>query len=534
MAPRAGAAAAAGRQAPAPAGRAASPPVAPATTPVPSALPAFQVIATTPVTGIGFDRNKVPAMVQTRDRRGFLARLFAQRARYAAAAHSRRHHHRRPGQRLLPGPALSRLRGLAAAGHAAGACRLHERHPHQRSLRRHRQLGLDPDRRHRPRRHLDQQSGVRPQRARRRDQLPDEGRLHLSTVSSSTRRAAPTAASAARCSTACAAASGGSISPREGFKDDGWRYQSPSRLARFYGDLGWKRHGRRDPPHHVSRRQLFRRGRPDAARAAQQRLSVDLHLAADHQKPGAAPRAQRPLLRDRPLDGAEQSLSPQVPAGPCRRQRCRRRALQRPGGQSAVQYAVPGGRRISDDSRGELPASQPEQSADQLPARTGQHLRHYALGHGRPHLDQRDDDRRARCRPSTTTRSSATTTTSPSAAASTAARSASKATASSATSIPISSSAPTLPCRERADHPHRRQYRLRAGQPRGLEYLLRHLRQRHLRHHQPAVGDCGRTLQHRPDRHGRSPRHQPRPQRPLHVRAVQSGGRASPTRSCRS
>src|SRR5262245_45513756 len=26
----------------------------------------------------------------------------------------------------------------------------------------------------------------------------------------------------------------------EGLKDDGWRYQSPSRLPRFYGDLGWK------------------------------------------------------------------------------------------------------------------------------------------------------------------------------------------------------------------------------------------------------------------------------------------------------
>jgi iron complex outermembrane receptor protein len=26
----------------------------------------------------------------------------------------------------------------------------------------------------------------------------------------------------------------------EGLKDDGWRYQSPSRLARFYSDLGWK------------------------------------------------------------------------------------------------------------------------------------------------------------------------------------------------------------------------------------------------------------------------------------------------------
>ena len=29
------------------------------------ALPAFQVVATTPVTGLGFDRNKVPALVQT-------------------------------------------------------------------------------------------------------------------------------------------------------------------------------------------------------------------------------------------------------------------------------------------------------------------------------------------------------------------------------------------------------------------------------------------------------------------------------------
>ena len=27
----------------------------------------------------------------------------------------------------------------------------------------------------------------------------------------------------------------------EGLKDDGWRYQSPSRIARFYGGLGWKR-----------------------------------------------------------------------------------------------------------------------------------------------------------------------------------------------------------------------------------------------------------------------------------------------------
>ena len=26
----------------------------------------------------------------------------------------------------------------------------------------------------------------------------------------------------------------------QALKDDRWRYQSPSRIARFYGDLGWK------------------------------------------------------------------------------------------------------------------------------------------------------------------------------------------------------------------------------------------------------------------------------------------------------
>src|SRR4029453_9212275 len=50
------------RAAPA-AARPATPPAAPA--PAPAALPAFQVVAPTPLTGIGFDRSKVPAMVQT-------------------------------------------------------------------------------------------------------------------------------------------------------------------------------------------------------------------------------------------------------------------------------------------------------------------------------------------------------------------------------------------------------------------------------------------------------------------------------------
>ena len=51
----------------------------------------------------------------------------------------------------------------------------------------------------------------------------------------------------------------------EGFKDDGWRYQSPSRLAPLLRRSRLERDGRRGPLHHVNRRQLFRCGRTDAA-----------------------------------------------------------------------------------------------------------------------------------------------------------------------------------------------------------------------------------------------------------------------------
>ena len=33
---------------------------------------------------------------------------------------------------------------------------------------------------------------------------------------------------------------GHSLLPRQELKDDRWRYQSPSRIARFYGNLRWK------------------------------------------------------------------------------------------------------------------------------------------------------------------------------------------------------------------------------------------------------------------------------------------------------
>src|SRR5262249_12849319 len=55
------------RPAPAPRRAAPSPPETsgPAPAPAVSALPAFQVVAPTPITGLGFHRSQAPAMVQT-------------------------------------------------------------------------------------------------------------------------------------------------------------------------------------------------------------------------------------------------------------------------------------------------------------------------------------------------------------------------------------------------------------------------------------------------------------------------------------
>jgi hypothetical protein len=75
------------RAAPAAARPAPKPPAAPA--PAPAALPAFQVVAPTPLTGIGFDRSKVPAMVQTippRTSRGSIRPTWLRRSRSAFRA----------------------------------------------------------------------------------------------------------------------------------------------------------------------------------------------------------------------------------------------------------------------------------------------------------------------------------------------------------------------------------------------------------------------------------------------------------------
>ena len=235
----------------------------------------------------------------------------------------------------------------------------------------------------------------------------------------------------------------------EGFKDDGWRYQSPSRIARFYGDLGWR--GTDAEVHFITSiaDNYFGVVGPTPLELLNNDYRVDLHLAADHQELGAAHRDERPLLRERPLDGAEQSLST---ASSSRRMSTATMptssaAAVRPPIRCSIRCAWrttrfrPSLRRTSSFSTRTIGRSIVRQDRATLaPLHLG--ARWTAPGPTR--------SRQApRCRASTTTRCSVTTTTSPSVAASTAARSVSRATASSATSIPISSSALTLLCRGR-------------------------------------------------------------------------------------
>ena len=98
----------------------------------------------------------------------------------AAATGAGYHHQRYDRQSIYAGHTISWFRCIAGRRHSAGAGGLPERDAHQRSVRRHRQLGLDPDRRDQVGYRRDQQPRVRPQCARRSRQRADEGWLQLS------------------------------------------------------------------------------------------------------------------------------------------------------------------------------------------------------------------------------------------------------------------------------------------------------------------------------------------------------------------
>jgi iron complex outermembrane recepter protein len=228
------------RAAPAPRREAArTPPPAPTPAPAPSALPAFQVIAPTPITGLGFDRSKVPAMVQTVTAEDF-SRTYSPNVLDTL-------------QQRIPGVVTSDIQGnsffqnLRYRGFAAS-----------------------------PLQGTPQGLAVYMQGVRVNEAFGDTVNWDLIPTVAIGRADVWTNNPAFGLNALGGAVSlqmkdgfnysgfefdaqggsfgrvGGSMQygvrngewglylAAEGFKDDGWRYQSPSRLSRFYGDLGWK------------------------------------------------------------------------------------------------------------------------------------------------------------------------------------------------------------------------------------------------------------------------------------------------------
>jgi iron complex outermembrane recepter protein len=220
--------------------RVAAPAPSPASEPTPaSQIPAFQVVATTPVTGLGFDRDKVPAMVQTLPAEDFsrvyspnVVETFAQR---------------------IPGVSTNdvqgnefatdlRYRGFAASpvqGTPQGLA------VYMQGIRVNEAFGDTVN------------WDLIPKVAIGRSDIwtnnPTFGLNALGgAISFQMKDGFTYNGTEFDASGGSYGRVGGSLQygvrngewglylAAEGLKDDGWRLQSPSRLARFYGDLGWK------------------------------------------------------------------------------------------------------------------------------------------------------------------------------------------------------------------------------------------------------------------------------------------------------
>lgn len=212
---------------------------APAPTPVRESTPALQVVATTPVPGIGFDRSKVPAMVQTLTAEEFtrtyspnVVETFSQRI---------------PGVTTnnVQGNEFAtdlRYRGFAASpvqGTPQGLA------VYMQGIRVNEAFGDTVN------------WDLIPKVAIGRSDIwtnnPSFGLNALGgAISFQMKDGFTYNGTELDASGGSYGRVGGSLQygvrkgewglylAAEGLKDDGWRYQSPSRLARFYGDLGWK------------------------------------------------------------------------------------------------------------------------------------------------------------------------------------------------------------------------------------------------------------------------------------------------------
>ena len=281
----------------------------PAPAPTASALPAFQVIAPTPITGLGFDRNKVPAMVQTVTSEEF-SRVYSPNVVETL-------------QQRIPGVITNDVQGNEFATDL-----------------RYRGFSASPVQ------GTPQGLAVYMQGVRVNEAFGDTVNWDLIPTIAIGRADVWTNNPAFGLNALGGAisfqmkdgftysgtefdASGGSYGrvggwlqygvrngewglylAAQGLKDDGWRLQSPSRLARFYGDLGWK--GTDAEIHLVASaaNNYFGVVGPTPIELLNNDYRAIFTWPQTTNNAGGTARAQRPLLRDRPLDGAEQSLLP--------------------------------------------------------------------------------------------------------------------------------------------------------------------------------------------------------------------------------
>lgn len=227
------------RPATAPRRAAPAPPQSPAPAPAVTALPAFQVVAPTPVTGIGIDRNKVPAMVQTLTAEDF-SRVYSPSVVEALVQ-------RIPGiiSNDVQGNEFAtdlRYRGFSASpvqGTPQGLA------VYMQGVRVNEAFGdtvnwdLIPTIAigradvwtNNPAFGLNALGGAIS--FQMKDGFTYRG-LEFDTSGGSYGRVGGSLQYGVR------NGEWGLYLAAQGLKDDGWRYQSPSRIARFYGDLGWK------------------------------------------------------------------------------------------------------------------------------------------------------------------------------------------------------------------------------------------------------------------------------------------------------
>ena len=267
--------------------------------------------APTPTAGSGMDVDKVPAAIN--------AVGAAQIARTDSLNIADALQQQVPGIILSDttgnpfhaGHTISRFRGIASRRHAPGTRGLPERGAHQRSVRRHRQLGPDPDGRDQVGHRRDQQSRVRPQCTRRRRQRPDEGRLQLS------RRRNQHDGRLVRTHPEFGAV-GQAVRQLVGL----WRARRPARqrLSQFFGigdsSLLWRcrlpDRQQRISPQRRRRQKQFRRVGDGAGRTAAEILGRDLHDAADHRQSRRLRQSDRKGRGDADLDDRRLGARPRA------------------------------------------------------------------------------------------------------------------------------------------------------------------------------------------------------------------------------